>query len=44
MFDLSFSLSLSLVFLIRHDLDVWRALLLQLDLMMFVPLYSLLMD
>ena len=44
MFDLLISLSLSLVFLIRHDLDVLRALLLWLDLMMFLPHYSLVMD
>ena len=39
-----FDLSLSLVFLSWHDLDVSRALLLYLDLMMFLPLYSLVMN
>ena len=42
MFDLS--LSLSLVFSLWHDLDVSRALLLYLDLMMFLPLFSLVMN
>ena len=37
-------ISLSLVFLIWHDLDVPRALILWLDLMMFLPLYFLVMD
>ena len=39
-----FNLSLSLVFLSRHDLDVSGDLLLYLDLMMFLPLYSLVMN
>ena len=39
----SYVFDLSLVFLIRHNLDVSRALLLQLDLMMYLPLYSLIM-
>ena len=43
MFDLSLSRVLSRVPL-WHDLDVSLALLLQLDLMMFLPLYSLVMN
>ena len=40
----SYVFDLSLVFFIWHDLDVSRPLLLQLHLMMFLPLYSLVMD